>query len=795
MTHEMMAPPRPIRPPPGLADSSLNDASTPATHRSAPSPSSVDDGRWTTARAAARSLISSEETCAAAFSATLGGNAAMTLSAASRGSASSMAPASSAGIPPDAMIAPARSGGSDAAMAAADSWLMALSACAAAKGSICPTIAASLLAMPDESPDESPDASPAAAATDAWTASMASAAASGCIAEAAAAEAAGSMRTIIAARFSVGIRSSSAAPTVGSATPLARSAAAWGPSWESADAASEGSSAPNAEEAAAGSSLAIAASRDAAAPRAPLPPLPPLPPLAPLDPFEDPPESLASPAKPMASSSSAAAAQKPAPFAPPALAAAAAALAAPSGPSHDIRYAACFAVMRMIVKPWHVSGRSPKSLATAYPEPGTPRSVPAMATSTIAARCAAALSACRFVSVVMASAASLCPGSDSSSASNSGAPAFLGEIPMSTSTSLSSVSICTAAAAGPGTMLSTARMDHLVPRIRSTSLASSGVIALSKAPSCSGVIDSRMATRDSLGISTMHAMASWTSMLHIAAAATDGSIASAAAAAAVTSIDAITAPAAAGRMSPMACAATLEDMPANDRAARSEAALLGLSPPPPKANRLSASGSPAEPAAAAAAAAAASASNAPSPDSPPSPSAPPLDPVLDPDLDPTPLDPTPDLEVVPALPMASISSPCGSLTSTKNGHPGSVFPDRLTETECAPGSTQYTGDANRLLPFSNLTGLLNASPLGVCTVTTTASRPDISRIGFAGCTYRSVVWHRRGVSPATPRTVQSPDRNGASVGDRKYRLRESERPLTLTCKSCTAASSSATVTA
>ena len=59
MTHEMMAPPRAIRPPPGLADSSLNDASTPATHRSAPSPSSVDDGRWTTARAAARSLISS----------------------------------------------------------------------------------------------------------------------------------------------------------------------------------------------------------------------------------------------------------------------------------------------------------------------------------------------------------------------------------------------------------------------------------------------------------------------------------------------------------------------------------------------------------------------------------------------------------------------------------------------------------------------------------------------------------------------------------------------------------------
>ena len=63
--------------------------------------------------------------------------------------------------------------------------------------------------------------------------------------------------------------------------------------------------------------------------------------------------------------------------------------------------------------------------------------------------------------------------------------------------------------------------------------------------------------------------------------------------------------------------------------------------------------------------------------------------------------------------MASSSSPCGSLTSTRNGHPGNAFPDSVTATECAPGSTQYTGDAKRRLPFSNLTGLLNANPLGV----------------------------------------------------------------------------------
>ena len=71
----------------------------------------------------------------------------MTLSAASRGRASSIDPASSAGIPPDAMMAPARSGGSDAVIAAAASLLIAEHACAAAKGSICDTIAASLLAF------------------------------------------------------------------------------------------------------------------------------------------------------------------------------------------------------------------------------------------------------------------------------------------------------------------------------------------------------------------------------------------------------------------------------------------------------------------------------------------------------------------------------------------------------------------------------------------------------------------------------------------------------------------------
>ena len=135
------------------------------------------------------------------------------------------------------------------------------------------------------------------------------------------------------------------------------------------------------------------------------------------------------------------------------------------------------------------------------------------------------------------------------------------------------------------------------------------------------------------------------------------------------------------------------------------------------------------------------------------------------------------------MPMASSSSPCGSLTSTRNGHPGKVFPDSVTATECAPGSTQYTGDAKRRLPFSNLTGLLNANPLGVCTVTTTASLPDISRIGFAGWTYSDVTSHRDGSSPATPRTVQSAAVNGASVGARKYLDRESERPFTLTCTS------------
>ena len=140
------------------------------------------------------------------------------------------------------------------------------------------------------------------------------------------------------------------------------------------------------------------------------------------------------------------------------------------------------------------------------------------------------------------------------------------------------------------------------------------------------------------------------------------------------------------------------------------------------------------------------------------------------------------------------SSSSGSRTSTRNGHPGRSSPSRLTATECAPASTQYTGASNRRVSAEKRAGLFRASPEGVCTTMVTASRPDIARMGLAGCTNTTEVSHSAGsrVRAPTPLTTHSAAESGARLGARKYRLEASESPLTETCTSCLVASSNTT---
>ena len=288
------------------------------------------------------------------------------------------------------------------------------------------------------------------------------------------------------------------------------------------------------------------------------------------------------------------------------------------------------------------------------------------------------------------------------------------------------------------------------------SLAPSAVIALRYAPSASGVIASSTATRVSLGQLANASIASRASAEQTAAAATAGSMASMTPPAVCGSMRARTAPAAAGRMSTSACAATFGAMPLSERAARSVAPALGLSPPPPNSKRAGSSSAPA------------------------------VETIFTIRVSSTPSSltkvssthsstvrdsfvraflprPVVVMVVVVVVVVASAtavlepiaetrasaparensapdasarekSSESGSLTWTRNGHPDKDWPLSVTATLCAPSSTQYTGDANLRFRCSNVTGLLNANPEGVCTVTVSASRPDICRMGFAGCT-------------------------------------------------------------
>mmetsp|Transcript_2295 Transcript_2295/g.7970 ORF Transcript_2295/g.7970 Transcript_2295/m.7970 type:complete len:367 (-) Transcript_2295:7425-8525(-) len=348
-------------------------------------------------------------------------------------------------------------------------------------------------------------------------------------------------------------------------------------------------------------------------------------------------------------------------------------------------------------------------------------------------------------------------------------------------------------AAGRGTMCSTPALDHRKLSSRKISAAPSADMALRYAPSAGGVMASSTATRVSLQHCARVAIASDASMAQTAPAATDGDIASTTPPAVCGSMRASTAPAAAGRISASACDATFADMPLSDRAARSEAAALGFKPPPPNSNLrelLDALESP---------------ESYPSFSSYSSPSPAPATrtrrvrstPVSSTYVSSTHsfrrtcLEITPflvvvvvDVDVAVVLDVlrvledpvfvfvSSNSSPrfssSGSRTVTRKGHPGSGFPSIETATECAPASTQYTGDSNRLNSALNSTGLLNASPDGVCTTIVTASLPLITRIGFAGCTYVNVVSQSTGSPSApTPLTTHSFALSGASCGTKK----------------------------
>ena len=210
-------------------------------------------------------------------------------------------------------------------------------------------------------------------------------------------------------------------------------------------------------------------------------------------------------------------------------------------------------------------------------------------------------------------------------------------------------------------------------------------------------------------------------------------------------------------MSTSACAATFGAMPLSERAARSVAPALGLSPPPPNSKRAGSSSAPAvetiftirvssTPSSLTKVSSThsstvrdsfvraflprpvvvmvvvvvvvvvASATAVPEPVAETRASAPARE------------------NSAPDASAREKSSESGSLTWTRNGHPDKDWPLSVTATLCAPSSTQYTGDANLRFRCSNVTGLLNANPEGVCTVTVSASRPDICRMGFAGCT-------------------------------------------------------------
>ena len=138
---------------------------------------------------------------------------------------------------------------------------------------------------------------------------------------------------------------------------------------------------------------------------------------------------------------------------------------------------------------------------------------------------------------------------------------------------------------------------------------------------------------------------------------------------------------------------------------------------------------------------------------------------------------------------SSYASWFGSRTRTTNGQPGKMSPSKVTQTEWFPSSTQNNLDQKCLDSGLNTTGVLNANPDGVCTVHTMASRPDMTRDGFAGWTNNVCVSCSSGRSPPTPRTTHSPAIKTPKDGESEYLEIFSLTPLTLKCTSCRIGSS------
>eukprot|EP00982_Pelagococcus_subviridis_P017055 31510-Pelagococcus_subviridis.AAC.20 len=212
MANRTRAPPRSMRPPPGLALMSENFASAPATHSDAFVPAIVDNGKLTTPRALAIATSSPLLSSPRSTSATAGGSAATTRSARSASMSSNTLATNVMSIDPDAMIAANFSGASHpASVAASSSGSISIIAAPALNGSISEMMATSLSLS-----SVFARVCVFSSRTVSTTAANAEATSLGSIASHAADPAANSIRTIIIARLFVGIDARISPTTVAS---------------------------------------------------------------------------------------------------------------------------------------------------------------------------------------------------------------------------------------------------------------------------------------------------------------------------------------------------------------------------------------------------------------------------------------------------------------------------------------------------------------------------------------------------------------------------------------------------
>ncbi|EEH60898.1 uncharacterized protein MICPUCDRAFT_61601 [Micromonas pusilla CCMP1545] len=592
MANRTRAPPRSMRPPPGLALMSENFASAPATHSDAFVPAIVDNGKLTTPRALAIATSSPLLSSPRSTSATAGGSAATTRSARSASMSSNTLATNVMSIDPDAMIAANFSGASHpASVAASSSGSISIIAAPALNGSISEMMATSLSLS-----SVFARVCVFSSRTVSTTAANAEATSLGSIASHAADPAANSIRTIIIARLFVGIDARISPTTVASGILDAKIALSLGGKFPNTRAVSEYSIAARTTTAWSGYasllSSTTAMDRNTSTTASV---------------WTSARVSGASGAHPVSSSSSAIAAPN-APLYPESSTTDASARALPPGPRRHRMCPASFADIfgkTAPAIPEEAAGiepppphNDPTSFASRGPVPPTS---PPTSSSTdacdIAARCDATFSSIgRSASVTSASVERFGPsGVRSWSALRSGPPVFLASTTARTRSKNSGGISRHARAAASGSMCATdstaasGSVFHRSRRIRSC--ASCADMDDSSAPRAFAGMFAKTSSRVFLSIARNVVVTSVVVIQHIAAAAAAGSIADSAPTRSAIGISLRTPAAAAGRMSSIAFATCDASKPSRDLAARCAAARDGRSPPPPNSNAASSSAS------------------------------------------------------------------------------------------------------------------------------------------------------------------------------------------------------------